>query len=179
MLIAGLAPGGEWSEGTSVLWELAAEIAATKEAHHFYPVLFYMRFEDAYYSVSFVTFVLLDAVTIIRSALGDDYSSVKQLRALDQIWSGSMRLLSSLEHTFLSEKLPEPRKPGSAEQASWEQRLDRATALLEAAGLRTMERSEARTMYVELRNQWNGHVQRLAPSMLYSMKEIDRATCGV
>ena len=67
LLVAGLAPGGEWSHGTSVLWEFAAEMAATKEAHHFYPVLFYMRFEQSFYSLSFATLVLLDAVTIMRS----------------------------------------------------------------------------------------------------------------
>ena len=104
VLVAGLAPGGEWSHGTSVLWELAAEMAATKEAHHFYPVLFYMRFEQSYYSMSFATLVLLDAVAIMRSTLGDQYSTVKQLRALDQIWHGSLMLLTSLEKTFLSEK---------------------------------------------------------------------------
>ena len=37
-------------------------MAATKEAHHFYPVLFYMRFAEPYYSLSFATLVLLDAV---------------------------------------------------------------------------------------------------------------------
>ena len=49
-------------------------MAATKEAHHFYPVLFYMRFAQPYYSLSFATLVLLDAVTIIRSTLGDEYA---------------------------------------------------------------------------------------------------------
>lgn len=48
VLVSGLAPDGEWSHGTSVLWELAAGMAATKEAHHFYPVLFYMRFSEHY-----------------------------------------------------------------------------------------------------------------------------------
>ncbi len=176
VLVAGLAPGGEWSHGTSVLWELAAEIAATKEAHHFYPVLFYMRFAEPYYSLSFATLVLLDAVTIMRSTLGDQYSAVKELRALDQIWHGSLLLLTSLEKTFLSERSLSPQEPDLPEVALWEQRLDHATALLEAAGLCTMERSDARAKYVELRTQWNGHIQRLAPSMLYSMQEIDTAT---
>ena len=178
VLVAGLAPRGEWSHGTSVLWELAAEIAATKEAHHFYPVLFYMRFAEPYYSLSFVTLVLLDAVAIMRSTLGNQYSAVKELRALDQIWHGSLLLLTSLEKTFLSEKPPSPHKPDFAEVALWEQRLDHATALLEAAGLSTVKRSDARTKYVELRSQWNGHIQRLAPSMLYSMQEVDTATYG-
>ena len=178
VLIAGLAPGGEWSHGTSVLWELAAEMASTKEAHHFYPVLFYMRFAEHYYSMSFTALVLLDTVAIIRSALGDQYASVKKLGALDQIWNGSLLLLTSLENTFLPEGAARPRPPALAEVEPWEQRLDRAMAMLQAAGLHTSELSDARSKYLELRSQWNGHIQRLAPSMLYSMQDIDAATYG-
>jgi hypothetical protein len=57
-----------------------------KEAHHFYPVLFYMRFAEHYYSVSFVTLVLLDAVNLMRSALSEQNAAIKELRALDKIW---------------------------------------------------------------------------------------------
>lgn len=58
----------------------------------------------------------------------------------------------------------------------WQQRLDRAIAQLRAAGLRTSERSEAISKYQQLRNQWDSHVQRLAPSMLSSLQQIDAAT---
>ena len=178
VLITGLAPNGEWSQGTSALWELAAEVAATKEAHHFYPVLFYMRFVEPYYSLSFATLVLLDAIAIMRSTLGDQYRAVKELRALDQIWHGSLILLTSLEKTFLPEKPPPPQKPDSTEMALWQNRLDRATTLLETAGLRTVDRSDAWRKYGELRSEWNRHIQNLAPSMLYSMQDIDAATYG-
>ena len=174
LLVAGLAPGGDWSHGTSVLWELADEMVVTKEAHHFYPVLFYMRFQQSFYSLSFATLVLLDAVTIMRSVLSDQYSAVKQLRALDQLWHGSLLLLTSLENTFLSEKRLPSEYPGEATLTLWEKRLDRAIALLEAAGLDTAERFIARDKYVKLRTQWNDHIEKLAPSMLYSMLDIDR-----
>src|ERR1700712_41349 len=151
VLVAGLGPNGEWSHGTSVLWEFAAEIAATKEAHHFYPVLFYMRFAEPYYSLSFATLVLLDAVAIMRSALGDQYSTVTQLRALDQIWRGSLLLLTSLEKTFLSETPPRLQESDLSEVARWEQRLDHAISILNAAGLCTVQHSDARARYVELR----------------------------
>lgn len=176
VLITGMAPGGDWSLGSSALWELAAGMAGTKEAHHFYPVLFYMRFAEHFYSMSFSTLVLLDTVTLIRSVLNDQYAAVKHLGALDQIWDGSLLLLTSLEKTFLSKGPPFPEQPGQAEVALWEQRVDRAMAEFQAAGLATSERSEARRKYLELRREWDGHIQRLAPSMLYSMQEIDAAT---
>lgn len=176
VMVAGMAPGGDWSNGSSALWELASDVATTKEAHHFYPVLFYMRFAEHYYSMSFSTFVLLDTVTIIRSVLSDQYASVKQLGALDEIWEGSLLLLTSLEKTFLSRGAPSSEHPTSPQMPLWEQRLDRAIAQLQAAGLATSERSEARSKYLEMRAQWDGYIQRLAPSMLYSMQDIDTAT---
>ena len=177
-LVAGLAPGGEWSYGSSALWEFAAQVAATKEAHHFYPVLFYMRFAQPHYSVSFASLVLLDAVAMIRSTLSDEYRAVKELRALDQIWDGSLILLTSLETNFLPGEPARPQNPDPAEMALWQNRLDRARAMLAAAGLRTVDRATAWTKYRELRTQWNAHIQNLAPSMLYSMQEIDTATYG-
>lgn len=176
VLVAGLAPGGEWGHSTSLLWELAAEICATKEAHHFYPVLFYMRFPEHYYSMSFAALVLLDTVTLIRCALSEQYASVKKLRALDQIWDGSLLLLTSLEKTFLFEGPPSSQQPRLEDIALWDRRLDRAMDQLGAAGLETSESSDARIKYTELRSQWNGHIQRLAPSMLYSIQQIDAAT---
>jgi hypothetical protein len=62
--------------------------------------------------------------------------------------------------------------------ALWKGRLDRATTLLKGAGLRTVDRSAAWTRYAELRTEWNGLIHNLAPSMLYSMEEIDAATYG-
>jgi hypothetical protein len=178
VLVAGQAPDGEWSYGTSLLWELAGEMAATKEAHHFYPVLFYMRFAEHYYSVSFAALILLDTVTIMRAALSDEYASVKKLRALDEIWDGSLLLLTSLEETFLPEGAPTPALPGEKERSLWEERTDKAIAQLQSAGLAATERVEARRKYFELRSQWDNHIQRLAPSMLYSMQQIDPATYG-
>jgi len=153
-------------------------MAAAKEAHHFYPVLFYMRFAEHYYSMSFAALVLLDAVTIIRSALNDQYASIKKLRSLDQIWDGSLLLLTSLEETFLPEGAPSSQPPVPTQRALWDGRIDQAIAQLKVAGLATSERADAHRKYLELRSQWDSHIQRLAPSMLYSMQQIDAATYG-
>jgi hypothetical protein len=72
-LLARLGPRGEFDTG--LLSETAAELAATKDGHHFYPVLFYFRFDTPIYSVSRVCLVALDAVTLIRTALADRYGN--------------------------------------------------------------------------------------------------------
>jgi hypothetical protein len=42
-LVAGLGPRGQFSAGYSNLAELATAVTSVKEAHHFYPLLFYCR----------------------------------------------------------------------------------------------------------------------------------------
>jgi hypothetical protein len=42
-----------------------------KEYHHFYPVLFYFRFAESYYSNSKSSRMLLDTVSLLKSALDD------------------------------------------------------------------------------------------------------------
>ena len=68
-LLARLGPQGQFSAGYTNLSELAVEMTQAKEAHHFYPVMFYFQFSDPYHSVSRSTLVALDAVSLITSAL--------------------------------------------------------------------------------------------------------------
>lgn len=177
--VAGIAPEGSWSNGSSFLWELAAEIALTKEAHHFYPVLFYMRFPEHYYSISSITLVLLDSVTLIRSALGDHFSELKHLRAVDQLWEGSLFLITALEENFLDVGAAPREKPDDAEISRWTDRFLRATDRLRAAHIPTAgNEQQALLAYVSMRTQWNDHIRRLAPSMMYRIEDIDSATYG-
>ena len=67
-LLAAVA-AGDFSSASSTLGELASQMIEVKEAHHFYPVLFYFRFEDPRYAVSRFSLVVLDAVSLLRSAL--------------------------------------------------------------------------------------------------------------
>ncbi|SEI15888.1 hypothetical protein SAMN02799636_06120 [Methylobacterium sp. 275MFSha3.1] len=69
-LLARLGPQGQFSSGYTHLADLAASLSEMKEAHHFYPVLFYFRFRQPFYSVSAQVFVALDTVSLIRSGIG-------------------------------------------------------------------------------------------------------------
>jgi hypothetical protein len=177
-LVTGIMPHGDWNLGTSFLWEMAAETALTKEAHHFYPVLFYMRFPEHYYSVSFVTLVLLDSVTLMRSALSDEYASLKKLRALDQLWEGSLPSPHLARRNISAARNGRSRGTRCGRNVALERRLDKALAQLRSAGIATAVRADALKAYIASRSQWDGHVRRLAPSMLYPMRDIDRATDG-
>uniref|UniRef100_UPI003F27C64C ion channel n=1 Tax=Rhizobium sp. F40D2 TaxID=3453141 RepID=UPI003F27C64C len=68
-MLARLGPDGDFSNATSELSNLARLLAMTKEAHHFYPLLFYFRFREPFYSVSRFSFILLDLTTLIETTL--------------------------------------------------------------------------------------------------------------
>jgi hypothetical protein len=85
-LIARLGPQGQFQGGYSNLSELAGSVAQMKEAHHFYPVLFYFRFPMTYYSASAITAVSLDAVSLILSALDErEYGWLQQSGAVAEL----------------------------------------------------------------------------------------------
>src|SRR5437764_5220153 len=68
-LIARWGPRGRFDGGYNNVSTLAGEVAAIKETHHFYPLLFYFRFEHAFYAMSRVLLMSLDAAALVRTAL--------------------------------------------------------------------------------------------------------------
>lgn len=68
-LIARWGPRGRFDGGYNNLSTLAGDLAAIKETHHFYPVLFYFRFEDVFYAPPRMLLLALDAAALVRTAL--------------------------------------------------------------------------------------------------------------
>jgi hypothetical protein len=173
-----LFPDGELSGGYNNLSEWAGEMAKAKEGHHFYPVLFYFRFREPYYSVSRSTFLALDAVSLIKSALADDKAGwVKESTAVQQLWSVSLMLVSTLDKTFLKQAPEADIDPIDDKAEAWRARYFAALQRLRQAGapLAADEETGAE-LYVKLRRRWDPLIAALAPAMAYSMEEIDPAT---
>jgi hypothetical protein len=153
-------------------------MAETKEGHHFYPVLFYFRFREPYYSVSRSTLLALDTVSLIKSALADDKAGwVKKSASVQQLWSVSRMLVATLDETFLDQQPQARSNTIDAEaEAPWRTRYFAALRRLRQAGLPLAADEEAGAdVYVKLRRQWDPLITALAPAMDYSMDEIDPA----
>ncbi|MBV8521277.1 MAG: two pore domain potassium channel family protein, partial [Acetobacteraceae bacterium] len=177
-LVASLGPGGQFGAGYSSLADLSAEMAGVNEAHHFYPILFYFRFQDVRYSVSRMSLVTLDAVTLIRTALDDGRDGwLKEAAFVRQLWQASMAVLTTLEDAFL---------PGGAPSASaapplddrtlarWRRRYAAALQVLQQSGIQTVTDEQAGAeAYVLLRSRWDSYVAALVPGMGYDLSEID------
>jgi hypothetical protein len=176
-IIAGLGPQGRFEAGYTQLAEWAAEIAQVKEAHHFYPALFYFRFHDSFYSLSRAGLIALDTVSLIRSALADDaYAWLKQSAAVEQLWRGTLMELRVLAANVRPEAQPAP-PPDEATRAAWQRRYAAAVERLQRAGISTAAAGAGD--YVALRTQWDGLVTRLAASFAFNLDEVDTALARV
>lgn len=175
--VAGLGPQGHFDAGYTTLTDLAESIASTKEAHHFYPVLFYFRFEESYYSMSRFANIALDAMTIIKTALDHkQYRWLVESGAVQDVWNSSLLLLTTLEDAFIPGDLPERASPDAQTGSLWRNRFFNAAARLQSGGITlAADLDPAADRYVSMRAEWNSHIRNLAPSMLYSLEEIDPA----
>ena len=176
-VIAHLGPQGQFENGYNNIVDWSAETATVKESHHFYPMLFFFRFREPYYSVSRTTLTSLDTVSLIKSALdNEEYGWLKESAAVEDLWRASMKELQTLAKDFLpNENLEEPLDPATMKR--WRQRYEQAVERLKAAKIKTSQ--DGVEDYINLRKQWNRIIYMLAPKFAYDMREIDTALAKV
>jgi hypothetical protein len=173
-LLARLGPRGQFSAGYSHLATLGEAMAAMKEAHHFYPVLFYFRFRQPYYSVSAQAHLVLDTASLIRSTLaGEDTAWLKEAAAVEALWRVARMLVVTLETTFLTDDPPDATAVDPRERQQWRAHWERAASRLAEAGIAVAREEEAAQAYLDLRAQWWPHIARLAPAMAYRSEDIE------
>jgi hypothetical protein len=176
-LVAGLGPGGHFDTGYTELSEMQAEMASFKETHHFYSVLLYFRFKEPYYAVSRLALVNLDTVALIKSTLSDQwYGWLKESAAVNQLWRGSMHLMTFLTDSFLPGGIPDADEPDEQLQQRWRDRYRAALRRLRQADIHTIEdESAGEETYVNLRMRWDRFIRALADHMAYDIDVIDPA----
>lgn len=166
-MLARLGVDGDCGDASSELGSLVQSLAATKEAHHFYPLLFYFRFADPLYSVSRFSFVLLDLVTLIGTALDEGrYGSLMRSAAVTSLRRCTLLLLGTLDKNFPTAR------DGAADAAQAGQSYAAAMETLGRAGV--VVRPDGMERYVAERRKWEPLVRRVAPTLGYGMEEIDR-----
>ncbi|MBB6219843.1 hypothetical protein GGI64_004372 [Rhizobium leguminosarum] len=166
-MLARLGPDGDFSNATSELSNLARLLAMTKEAHHFYPLLFYFRFREPFYSVSRFSFILLDLTTLIETTLDrQQHSALVRSAPVVSLQSCARLLLATLDRNF----------PTVGEKQMQSRTGDFASSC--AAVLETLRRAGIKTnpdaqRYADQRGQWEPLVRRVGPKLGYDMNEID------
>lgn len=165
-LLACLADGADLSSVREHLASKAEFVREIYQTHRFYPVLRYFHYTEPFYALPRMLLVMLDTVTLIRSALNQEqYSRLIASPALNDFFETAKVLLE--------ERVPhsKPRPPSQAEQAQWRQRYSAALRRMEAAGIRVRSGAED---YVALRAEWHQPVYDLAKSMLHQWDVIEQ-----
>jgi hypothetical protein len=177
-LLAHWGPRGRFDGGYNNLSTLAGEFAAVKETHHFYPVLFYFRFEEPYYSASRMLLVALDAAALVRTALDPrELGWLQESAALAELEGSSTLLLRTLTEHFPVHRGPSADGASSRERGRL--RYERAVRRLSEAGIPTRADPEAGAReYVALRANWEPGIEALAPALGYRMEDVDTAGHG-
>ena len=176
-LLARWGPRGRFEGGYNNLSTVAGEFAAIKETHHFYPVLFYFRFDEPYYAASRTLLVALDAAALVRTALDPrELGWLQESAALSELERSSALLLRTLTQNFPVDDRPEE---GAQSRERWRLRYDQALMRLRQAEIPTRPDPEAGAReYVELRSRWEPGIEALAPALGYCMEDVDPAGHG-
>ena len=168
-MLARLGPDGDFSDASSELGNLVRPLAQTKEAHHFYPLLFYFRFKDPLYSVSRFGFVLLDLTTLIDTSLDrEKHKTLVRSAPVEAVRRGALLLLETLDRNF-----PTADDEGSDATGGPHYRESYAAAIatLRRAGIETQPDPRS---YAAQRGRWEPLIRRVAPTFGYRMAEIDQ-----
>src|SRR4051812_8813651 len=138
-LLAGLGPQGQFNSGYNNLSSLVLNACAVKESHHFYPLLFYFRFTEPYYSVSKTATVLLDTVSLMKSGISDDdYRWLKESAAVAQCWRVATLLVGTLQEVFVGGDPAHGRDAADAgARERWRTRYLAALDRMQQAGINT------------------------------------------
>ncbi|VWX51142.1 ion channel [Novosphingobium sp. 9U] len=167
-MLARLGPGGDFSDATSELSNLARSLATIKEAHHFYPLLFYFRFSEPRYAVSRFSFVLLDLTTLIDTSLDQHkYGTLVRAASVGALRRCALLLLQTLDRHFPNSD--DERATGHG--PSYEESYAAALATMRGAGITIQPDNAA---YAEQRSGWDPLIRRVALELGYDTDEIQR-----
>lgn len=177
-LVAGIGPQGEFTTAYSFLTDVAAEMTAFKESHHFHSVLLYFRFKETYYSVTRLALVCLDTVCVIKTCLDDRrYAWLKESAAVAHLWRASMRLVAMLGEELIPGEVPgAERTTDPQDEARWRRRHAAACRRLRQAGIETIaDEAAGADAYVALRCEWDRYITTFIRHMAHDPAEIDPA----
>lgn len=166
-MLARLGPHGDFSDATSELSNLARSLATIKEAHHFYPLLFYFRFSQPLYAVSRFSFVLLDLTALIDTSLDrNKYDTFVRAASVGALRRCALLLLQTLDRHFPT--TDDERATGHG--PSYEESYAIALKTMRGAGITVRPDGAA---YADQRSEWDPVIRRVAWALGYDADEIE------
>ncbi|MCU0533069.1 MAG: potassium channel family protein [Hydrococcus sp. Prado102] len=171
-MLARFGTSGSFDSSTKqTISNMAQSLLNILETHHSYPALGYFRLQESYYSLARIAFTIMDAVTLIKSALSEEeYRSLVGSAAVKELEESGMQFLHELSQAFLPKG---ERFVTTDSERDWRSRYDRAIERLEAEEIKTVSNREAGAdLYVTLRHGWNPYVMALSRYMEHEWSAI-------
>jgi hypothetical protein len=174
-VVVSLGPRGDFTAGQTVLAELATQMVSVKEAHHFYPLLFFFHTGKAQHSLVRCLRLALDTVSHLHACLDDErYGSVKESGSVFQLQRATVLLMETLASTFLPRRV-EREVADEGPQPHWHEQYRRACRRLAEAGVPTRSDGESGAReYEQSRAEWDAHVRRMSLYLEHQDDDPDR-----
>lgn len=157
--IALLCTDGNTGDAYCQLSAIASELADLQESHRLYPILHYFRMKEAPYSLARIAAIVMDAVSLIRTALPEhSYGGLIHSSSTHELWHSGMSLMPRLSRTLLPERhhLFHPDE-GQAEE--WRKRYFSALHTFARRGIPLTENPQSGAdSYIGLRRHWDPYV---------------------
>ena len=152
---------------------MAQALSSLLELNNSYPLLLYFRYRQPHYALARVIYLVVDTVTLIKSALDrDHYGPIIQSIGTTEIWYGGLHLLDGLNRQIPSSQQTSPRDLG---EAFWLDHYYNALEQLKSLGIKTTSDPEAgASVYISMRHQWAPSLARLIAYTDYRPSEIYR-----
>lgn len=169
MLVA-LKGYGQFEPALSQLKDISRDLLFLLEAHHDYPILHFFRFEEVYYSLGRMSFVCLDLVTLIKTALDPQvYGSLLTASATIELENSAQALLTQLSESFLaSHYLKQPSHP-----KEWRDYYFESVATLQQHEVETVsDLPQGADHYVQARDRWNHYSMAVTVYMEYDWSNV-------
>jgi hypothetical protein len=94
--------GGDFMQVREDIANISMNLLTLLESHHAYPVVYYFRFHENYYSLSRIVLIAMDTAALLKTTLHEErYCWLIQGAAVAELSGGGLHLLSELASTFL------------------------------------------------------------------------------
>jgi hypothetical protein len=168
---------GDFSETRGALMEVAGEMTKLYESHHFYSVLHVFRFAEPHYAAARIIVLVMETVTLIRSALDEnEYAAIRSSASVSALWGIGMQTQRELAGIFLPGGDPESSDLDPETQSRWERRYRDAASVLREAGIKiTPDEMLGTAAYVAQRKMWDRYMVAFAHYMGTTTASADPA----
>lgn len=167
-LLARVHSSGWLKGGQGGFMDVGMQTLDLLESHHSYPVLHYFRMRDPRYSMARIALLVLEPLTLARSALAEPPGKLMSRAEISMLWGSGTDLLGQTGRSLLGAQAL-----GQDDPVKRSRFPDAFQRLREAGFKLSDDQGKAEESYHCLRGQWVGAAYAFAEMMAHPWDEIE------